>query len=557
MQVIIDGKKVKVEKGISIWEAVRRIGIEIPTLCFHPDLEVKGRCRVCLVEVNGKLMTSCDNKVAERMIIKTNTDKVMKARRLNLELLASNYQRECEFNRLHQLRDMHDLKELRFQPEPPKKVDDSAYAITRDPSKCILCGKCVAKCRDVQGVNAICFQGRGNALEVGTYFDHKISDTVCVSCGQCSLVCPTNAISETNNIEDVKKVLKDKTKHVVVQTAPAVRASIGEEFEMEPGSLVTKKMVTALRKLGFDMVFDTDFGADLTIIEEANELVERIKKKDILPMITSCSPGWINFIEKFYPELLKHLSSCKSPHQMFGAIVKTYYAEKQSIDPKNIVVVSIMPCTAKKYEANRKELKGDVDYVLTTRETSRLMKQQGIDLSKCDEEEFDQPLGMSSGGAAIFGTTGGVMEAALRTAYYVITGKEYDKIDFNEVRNSTGIKEATIKIDGLKLNVAVVNGLRNARYVLEELKQGKSKYHFIEIMACPGGCIGGGGQPRPTTNEIIKKRRQAIYKQDKIMKIRRSHKNPAIIQLYDEFLGKPLGKMSKELLHTSYRDKKD
>jgi NADP-reducing hydrogenase subunit HndD len=557
MQITINNKKIKVEADWTILKAAQKAKIDIPTLCYHPDLKPSGRCGVCVVEVNGKIMTSCNNLVREGMVIKTNSPKVIKQRKTTIQLLGSNFEKEEEFRKWLKLENLPDVKELRFKPKPSKKPDNSSSAISINFENCILCGRCIQKCREVQSVNAICFSERANAIKLDTAMGFDLNNTTCVQCGQCSLVCPTGAIQENEHIDDVKKVLKDKTKHVIVQTAPSVRVALGEEFDMPVGSLVTGKMVTALQKLGFHKVFDTNLGADITIMEEANELIHRIKNKKTMPMFTSCCPAWVNFMEIFYPKYLKHLSSCKSPHQMFGAIAKSYYAQKFKINPQDIVVVSIMPCTAKKYEIQRDGMAcdgcQDVDYVLTTRSLAKLLKEKKIDLKKLKNSEFDMPLGLASGGGAIFGATGGVMESAIRTAYNILTGKEIKNIEYHNVRNSSGLKKTTLKVAGKKLNLGIVHGLANARKLMEEIKSGKANYDFIEVMACPGGCIGGGGQPKPTTREIVKKRAAAIYKQDRILKYRQAHNNPQIKQLYDEFLGKPLSKKSHHLLHTKYK----
>jgi iron-only hydrogenase group A len=557
MQIKINYKKVKVKAGQTVLEVAKAHGIHIPYLCYHPDLKPEGRCGICTVEIDGKLQTSCNTKVREGMEVITNSPQIVKQRKTNAQLIGCNFEKEEEFKKWLKLAQLPDIEELKFKPQASRPPDISSPAITIDFEKCILCGRCIQKCREVQSVNAISYSERANAIKLDTTLGLDLNKTTCVQCGQCSVVCPTGAIQEHENIDEVKKALKKKNKHIVVQTAPSVRVALGEEFAMPPGSLVTGQMVTALQSLGFDQVFDTNFAADLTIMEEAHELLYRIKNNKTMPMFTSCCPAWVNFMEIFYPQHLKHLSSCKSPHQMFGAIVKTYYAQKFKINPQDIIVVSIMPCTAKKYEIQRKEMVcdgcHDVDYVLTTRGLAKLLKEKNIDLKKLKDSEFDMPLGLGSGGGAIFGATGGVMESAIRTAHYILTGKEIKNIEYQDVRNSPGIKKTTLKVAGQKLNLGVVHGLANARKMMEEIKSGKADYDFVEVMACPGGCIGGGGQPKPTTREIIKKRASAIYKQDRILKYRQAHNNPQIKQLYDEFLGQPLSKKSHHLLHTKYQ----
>jgi len=554
----INGNDVEAHPGETILDTAKRNGIEIPTLCYDPDLPPQGSCRICVCEVNGKLATACDTPVSENMIVLTESDKVVKARKLNLELALSRHGTEGDAKKdeLLKLAETYDVHKVRFKVSRSEGKDESSPSIVRDDSKCILCGKCVQKCQETQGVNAICFVGRSKDMRVGTAFGKDLIETTCVNCGQCTLVCPTGSVAEVDDIEKVRNAINDPKKFVVVQTAPAVRASIGEEFGLPPGTRVTKKMVAALRKVGFDKVFDTDFTADLTIMEEGHELIERLTHKGVLPMITSCSPGWICFIEKFYPDLLPHLSTCKSPQQMFGALAKTYYAKKAGIDPKDMVSVSIMPCTAKKFECNREEMKAsgfkDVDYVLTTREAARLMKQEGVDLSQMPEEMYDDPLGESTGAAVIFGATGGVMEAALRTAYEVVTGKNLENVEFHEPRGLKGIKEGSVDLNGIILNYAVAHGLSNAKVLMDEIRAGKSKYQFIEIMCCPGGCLGGGGQPIPTNNAIRLKRMEAIYEEDKNLPHRKSHENESVKKLYAEFLVKPLGEKSHHLLHTKY-----
>ena len=580
MKITINNQPVQVEGGKTIMEACQDVGINIPSLCYLKDVAQNASCGICVVEVKGakSLLRSCITKVTEGMEITTNSQRVMDARRMNVELLLANHptdclicdrNQNCELQQLTFDLGIHGNRFVRTRKEYYAK-DESSLSLVRDAEKCILCGRCVAVCREVQSVNAIDFSGRGLKSKISTFMDLGMGLVTCTNCGQCALVCPTGAITEKSAVTEVWDVLHNSAKVVLVQTAPAIRVGIGEAMGMGDGSLVTGQMVAGLRRLGFSKVFDTNFAADLTIIEEGNELINRIKTGGTLPMITSCSPGWIKFIEHFYPNSLPHLSSCKSPQQMFGAIAKTYYAEKTGIDPRNIVVVSVMPCTAKKYEARRPEMDGafeywkdkmnlteeerffDVDFVLTTRELARMFKENGINFSNLPKEQFDSPLGESTGAAVIFGTTGGVMEAALRTAYEVFTGKTLPNIDFNAVRGLTGIKEAEVDLEGTKIKVAVAHTLRNARILLEQIENGNSPYTFIEVMTCPGGCLGGGGQPIPTNQEIRKKRAESIYYEDAHKGIRKSHENPEILTLYADFLQEPLGEKSHHLLHTTY-----
>lgn len=580
MKITVNHQPIEVDEGMTIWQACNSIGINIPSLCYFKDISANASCGVCVVEVKGvqTLLRSCITEVTEGMEIITDSPRVREARKVNVELLLANHPEDClqcdrnlncELQQLAFNLGIHEKRFVRTRKEHVNK-DETSLSLVRDPEKCILCGRCVAVCEQIQSVKAIDFSGRGLKTKISTFWDTGLGNSICINCGQCALICPTGAITERSAINEVWNELHDPEKVVVVQTAPAVRVGIGEAMGLPYGSLVTGQMVASLRKLGFSKVFDTNFAADLTIVEEANELIERIENKGTLPMITSCSPGWIKFIEHFFPSSLPHLSTCKSPQQMFGAIAKTYYAEQAGIDPRNIVVVSIMPCTAKKFEARRPEMDDafrywkeklhlsenehfyDVDYVLTTRELARMFKEVGIDFSNLPEEEFDSPLGVSTGAGVIFGATGGVMEAALRTAYEVITGSQLTNVDFVAVRGMEGIKEAEIDLNGTRLKVAVAHTLSNARTLLEQIENGTSPYTFIEVMTCPGGCLGGGGQPIPTDEEIRLKRAESIYLEDKNKPIRKSHENPEIQYLYRHFLQKPLSEKAHHLLHTHY-----
>ncbi|MCX7598650.1 MAG: NADH-dependent [FeFe] hydrogenase, group A6 [Armatimonadetes bacterium] len=563
--ITINDQEVPAREGMTVLEAAREAGIYIPTLCYHPDLPPQGACRICLVEIEGErnLQPSCAFPVRPGMKVRTHSPTVRKARRTVVELLLSDHPSDCTAcarNRnceLQALAEELGIREVRFRVPPPgHEVDDTSPSVVRDPDKCILCRRCLETCTQIQGVSTLRIKGRGYDSIIGAPFDAPMGHALCVYCGQCINRCPTGALTEKSYIPEVWAALDDPKIFTVVQTAPAVRVALGEALGLPPGEIVTGKLTTALRRLGFDRVFDTDFAADLTIMEEGHELIERIQHGGVLPQLTSCSPGWIKFIEHFYPELLPNLSTCKSPQQMFGAIAKTYFAQEAGIDPATMRVVSIMPCTAKKFEAARPEMCDsgyrDVDYVLTTRELAQMIKEAGLDFDSLPESDYDDPLGESTGAAVIFGVTGGVMEAALRTAYEVITGEKLENVEITAVRGMEGVREATVRIGDLEVRAAVAHGLGNAAKLLDKVLAGEANYHFIEIMACPGGCLGGGGQPIPTSPEIRLKRAGAIYQADRQLPIRRSHENPSIKRLYEKFLGHPLSERSHHLLHTHY-----
>ena len=567
VHLTINHMPLEVPAGTRIIEAAKMLNIDIPHLCYHPDQTIKAHCRMCMVEVTGqrKLLAACSTVVWEGMEVFTDTKKVYDAQVGVLDLILADHKQNClscarngncelqklcrRFNRL--LPELPDISS-----NEPLRIDNPS--IVRDPSKCVKCGRCVKVCAEVQGCAALTASNRSGDFKITTAFDLPMDQTDCVLCGQCSLVCPVGAIVEVDNTNDVVRAIQDPRKHVVVQVAPSVRVGLGDEFGLEAGAIVTGKMVTALKMMGFDKVFDTNFTADLTIMEEGSELLSRIKNGGKLPMITSCSPGWVTYMEKHHPELVDNLSTAKSPQGMFGAVVKTYYAQKMGWDPHDIVSVSVMPCTAKKYEASRPELGRDgyrdVDYVLTTRELAKLIRYEGLDLSVLPESEFDSPLGIGSGAGAIFGATGGVMEAALRTAAYLVNGENPDPDAFAAVRTGPGLREAEYELGGSKIRCAVVSGLGNARKLIQDLKAGRAKYDFVEVMACPGGCVGGGGQPVSVEDEeLYGVRGERLYDIDRACKLRFSHENPEVQQLYREFLGKPLSHRSEELLHTDHR----
>ncbi len=566
----INGQAISVPEGTTILEAALANGIDIPTLCYLKDASVTGSCRMCVVEIVGAraLQAACVYPVAEGIEVLTHSPKVKQARKNTLELILSNHDRKCltcsrnQNCELQKLCDELGVTGITYEGIMNNfDIDESGTSIVRDNNKCILCRRCVNVCKNVQTVGVIDAQERGFNTKIGCAFEKELGDTACVNSGQCIAACPVGALHEKYATDDVFAAIADPDKYVVVQTAPAVRAALGEEFGMPMGTPVTGKMVASLRRLGFDKVFDTDTGADLTIMEEGNELLERIKNGGTLPMITSCSPGWIKFCEHNFPEFIDNLSSCKSPHQMFGAVIKSYFAEKNNIDPKKIFVVSVMPCVAKKFENSRPEMENnglrDVDAVITTRELAKMIKESGIIFDKLPDEDFDKPFGEASGAAHIFGVTGGVMEAALRTVYEILEGKELAKLEFNEVRGTEGVKEATIKMGGMDVNVAIAHGLGNARKLLEAVKAGEKNYHFIEIMACPGGCVTGGGQPIVSaktymTVDVKAERAKALYSEDERATIRQSHKNPDMDVLYKEYFEKPGSHKAHELLHTHY-----
>jgi len=570
IQLKINNIDIVVPENTTILDAAKSKNIKIPTLCYYPDLHIQSDCRICVVEIVGQkgLVTSCSTMVREGMVINTNSPRVLNARKTITELILSNHDASCTACSKNMNCELQSLANklgidqnrfesvLQFMPE-----DTSNPALVRNPNRCIKCGRCIDVCKTVQGINVLETMGRGHEMQISPAYGRFLSDQFCTFCGQCASVCPVGAITEKDETDVVWKALHDHDKMTIVQVAPSIRVSLGEEVGKKPGSIVTGKMVAALKLLGFDYVFDTDFTADLTIIEEGNELLNRIKKNGVLPMMTSCCPGWINFAEQYYPEILPHISTCKSPQQMFGALANTYFAKKQKIDSKELFVASIMPCTAKKYEAKRPEMSvdgvhQDVDVVLTTRELGKMIRQMGIDFDSLPDTPFDHPFGIATGAAAIFGATGGVMEAALRTVYEVVNDKPLDNLNFTSIRGMEGVKEAEVDLNGTKVKVAVVHTLASARIMAEQVKNNTSPYAFIEVMCCPGGCSGGGGQPYGTTNVVRQQRMDAVYEIDQKMIIRKSHDNPIVAALYRDFLGSPTGEVSHKILHTHYHDRR-
>ncbi len=569
INLTIDGKNIEVPEGTTILQAATKLGIDIPTLCYLKEINEIGDCRMCLVEVEGKrgFATSCIQKAEDGMVVHTKTPEVLEARKTMLDLILSNHHQDCENCVRNENCELQDLinkfnkeKSVYEGIKNTYEIDDKSPSIVRDPNKCILCRRCVSMCNKVQKIGAIGVTERGFKSCVSTVGHNSLNDVNCTFCGQCIEVCPTGSLAEKDSTQIVWDKIKDKDIYVVVQTAPSIRVALGEEFGMPIGTNVEGKMVNALKQMGFDKVFDTNTGADFTIVEEGTEFIKRLYNNDNLPMITSCCPSWVKYIEMNYPENISHLSSCKSPHEMFGALLKTYYAKKEGIDPSKMYVVSVMPCIAKKYERQRDEMKQYVDAVITTRELARMIKQAKIDFINLEDAKFDNPMGEATGAAAIFGVTGGVMEAALRSVSEIVTGKPLDKIAFKQVRGENGIKRAEIEIGDKKVKVAVAHGLANAQTIMEEIKSGKADYQFVEIMACPGGCITGGGQPIKSAKiqeeiDVHKKRAEAMYSIDEKSVIRKSHENPVLIQIYNEFLGKPNGELAHKLLHTHYSEK--
>ena len=566
LNITINGKPVSVTRGTTLLAACKSVGVNVPSLCYHPELHAEGSCRVCMVEVEGQraLVPSCVFPVTEGMVVNTNNKRVLEARRTVVELLLANHPQDCltcvksGSCELQTIAADLNIRKIRFDGERKKApLDTSNPALVRNPEKCILCGRCVRVCDKVQDMHIYGYTKRGFDMQVSPPFEKGLGNVDCTFCGQCAIVCPTAAITEKDDIQIVLDAINDPTKHVIVQTAPATRVGLGALFNLPEGSVVTGKMVAALRRLGFDKVFDTDWSADLTIMEEGHEFIERVKNGGKFPMFTSCSPAWVSMVETQYPDLLDHLSTAKSPQAMFGAMAKTYYAKMAGIDPKDIVSVSIMPCTAKKFEAQRPEFNSsgyrDIDHVLTTRELGRMIKEASLDFLELEDSAYDSPMGIGSGAGVIFGTTGGVMEAALRTVVEVMENKPLENIVFEQVRGQSAVKEATLKVAGMDVKIAVVNTLKEAKKMLAKVRAGTADYHFIEVMSCPDGCIGGGGQPVYKGKTVRAARQSSIYNCDSESKYRKSHENPEIIALYENFLGKPNHGLAHKYLHTHYQ----
>jgi NADH-quinone oxidoreductase subunit G/NADP-reducing hydrogenase subunit HndD len=565
MTIEVNGKQVEAKPGEMLLDAIKRAGVNVPTLCYLADLFPSGACRMCVVEVEGQrtLIPSCACPVADGMKVQTHSPRALRARKTIIELLLANHPDDCLYCvrngtcNLQGLAEELGVRERRYTGKKNVYFEDlSSPSVVRDPAKCILCGRCVRVCEEIQHVSAIDFINRGSKTTIGTTFNAGLNVSNCINCGQCIMVCPTGALREQSGIKDVMEALRNPELTVVVQHAPAVSVTLGEELGLKPGADVAGIMTAALRKLGFKYVFDTSFTADLTIMEEGSELVQRITNNGVLPMLTSCSPGWIKFVEQEYPDFIDNLSTCKSPQQMLGALIKSFFAEKKGLDPKKIFSVSVMPCTAKKFEVTREEMMQhgvpDIDVVLTTRELARLIRMSGIDMQSIAPDGADTPFGERSTAGKLFGATGGVMEAAIRSAHFLITGKEMEDLKVQAVRGLDGVKEARVKIGDLEVGVAVVSGLNNAAKILDDVREGRRNLHFIEVMTCPGGCIAGGGQPYSTDIDAVRARMQALYNIDRNERMRTSHTNPAVKRLYDEFLGAPLGEKSHHLLHTHY-----
>ncbi|MBF0315184.1 MAG: iron hydrogenase small subunit [Oligoflexia bacterium] len=573
IKISVNGKEYNVRPGVTILEAIRDMGISVPTLCHLKNLSPTGACRLCVVEIDGVagLVPSCSYPVSEGMVIKTHSPRTMVARKTIVELLLASHPNDClycERSRNCELSKLASEFGVTAQHFPVVShghhKDISSPSINRDPEKCILCGKCVRVCEEVQSVSALDFVSRGHKAQVAPAFNEGLNVSSCINCGQCVMVCPTGALTEKSNLKEVLAALSDKKKHTIIQYAPSISVTLAEEFGLKAGQDVVGKMAAAFRKIGFKTIFDTSFSADLTIMEEGSEFIHRLQNGGNFPMFTSCSPGWVKFVEEFYPEYIDHLSTCKSPQQMLGAISKHYWAKKNGVDPKDVFMVSIMPCTAKKFEAKRPEnfVDGipDIDVVLTTRETAKLLKFYGVDLSQLDPETADLPFGNYSTAGKLFAATGGVMEAALRSVHFLLTGKEIEDLKLQTVRGLDGIKTATLKINDIEVNIAVASGLGNARKIMDDIKHKRKNYHFVEIMSCPGGCINGGGQPysslTSTHEKNVRARMQALYNIDQMGSVRQSHKNQAVIDLYDDFLKRPLSDVSHHLLHTHYHARK-